>query len=96
MFTDDNWGNIQRLPLSNETARSGGVGLYYHLQYTGGPKAYKWQNTNNLVGLAIISNLDNHSDFTINSLKFTRNYGKHTREEPTGFGLPMLVISNPW
>ncbi|KAK5630900.1 hypothetical protein RRF57_006615 [Xylaria bambusicola] len=26
MFTDDNWGNIQRLPLANETARSGGVG----------------------------------------------------------------------
>ena len=48
MFTDDNWGNIQRLPLKNETDRSGGVGLYFHLQYTGGPKAYKWHNTNNL------------------------------------------------
>ncbi|KAI1365981.1 hypothetical protein F5Y08DRAFT_338197 [Xylaria arbuscula] len=48
MFTDDNWGNIQRLPLSNETARSGGVGIYYHLEYVGVPKSYKWQNTNNL------------------------------------------------
>lgn len=27
MFTDDNWGNNQRLPLANETARSGGVGV---------------------------------------------------------------------
>lgn len=48
MFTDDNWGNILRLPLSNETDWEGGIGLYYHLQYTGAPKAYKWQNTNNL------------------------------------------------
>ncbi|KAI1176107.1 hypothetical protein F4777DRAFT_286918 [Nemania sp. FL0916] len=48
MFTDDNWGNIQRLPLDNETARSGGVGMYFHLEYVGVPKSYKWQNTNNL------------------------------------------------
>ncbi|KAI0965270.1 hypothetical protein F4678DRAFT_453270 [Xylaria arbuscula] len=48
MFTDDNWGNIQRLPLANETERSGGIGLYYHLEYVGVPKSYKWQNTNNL------------------------------------------------
>ncbi|KAI1165187.1 hypothetical protein F5B18DRAFT_660558 [Nemania serpens] len=48
MFTDDNWGNIQRLPLANETARSGGIGMYYHLEYVGVPKSYKWQNTNNL------------------------------------------------
>ncbi|KAI3317169.1 glycoside hydrolase family 115 protein [Xylariaceae sp. AK1471] len=48
MFTDDNWGNIQRLPLANETERSGGIGVYYHLEYVGVPKSYKWQNTNNL------------------------------------------------
>ncbi|KAI0532333.1 hypothetical protein GGR58DRAFT_517801 [Xylaria digitata] len=48
MFTDDNWGNIQRLPLANETERSGGIGIYYHLEYVGTPKSYKWQNTNNL------------------------------------------------
>ncbi|CAJ2506497.1 Uu.00g006270.m01.CDS01 [Anthostomella pinea] len=48
MFTDDNWGNIQRLPLANESERSGGIGMYYHLEYLGTPKEYKWQNTNNL------------------------------------------------
>ena len=31
MFTDDNWGNIQRLPLANETARSGGIGVRLRL-----------------------------------------------------------------
>ncbi|KAI1822998.1 hypothetical protein F4861DRAFT_540397 [Xylaria intraflava] len=48
MFTDDNWGNIMRLPLANETARPGGIGMYFHLEYVGTPKSYKWQNTNNL------------------------------------------------
>ncbi|KAH7033515.1 uncharacterized protein B0I36DRAFT_240799 [Microdochium trichocladiopsis] len=48
MFTDDNWGNIQRLPIDLEANRTGGIGMYYHLQYTGIPKSYKWQNTNNL------------------------------------------------
>jgi len=48
MFTDDNWGNIQRLPIDDEADRAGGIGMYYHLQYTGVPKSYKWQNTNNL------------------------------------------------
>ncbi|KAI1268054.1 glycoside hydrolase family 115 protein [Xylariaceae sp. FL1019] len=48
LFSDDNFGNIQRLPLANESERSGGVGIYYHLEYVGIPKSYKWQNTNNL------------------------------------------------
>ncbi|KAL4984214.1 hypothetical protein BDW68DRAFT_180888 [Aspergillus falconensis] len=48
MFTDDNWGNIMRLPTAEEAARPGGIGLYYHFEYVGRPKSYKWQNTNNL------------------------------------------------
>ncbi|KAL4983177.1 hypothetical protein BDW68DRAFT_181856 [Aspergillus falconensis] len=48
MFTDDNWGNIMRLPTAEEAARPGGIGLYYHLEYVGSPRSYKWQNTNNL------------------------------------------------
>lgn len=27
VFTDDNWGNIQRLPLPDEAARPGGIGV---------------------------------------------------------------------
>jgi hypothetical protein len=30
LWTDDNWGNIRRLPLENETGRSGNAGVYYH------------------------------------------------------------------
>ncbi|KAM0547258.1 hypothetical protein ACHAPJ_010520 [Fusarium lateritium] len=48
MFTDDNWGNVQRLPTGSERKRSGGIGLYYHFEYVGNPKSWKWHNTNNL------------------------------------------------
>ncbi|KAL4881671.1 hypothetical protein BJY04DRAFT_218112 [Aspergillus karnatakaensis] len=48
IFTDDNWGNVQRLPTKEETERSGGIGLYYHFDYVGRPKSWKWQNNNNL------------------------------------------------
>jgi len=46
MFADDNWGNIRRLPAANAAPRSGGYGVYYHYDYVGGPRSYKWVNTN--------------------------------------------------
>ncbi|EGW30042.1 uncharacterized protein SPAPADRAFT_158400 [Spathaspora passalidarum NRRL Y-27907] len=45
LWVDDNWGNIRRLPLNNETSRSGGAGVYYHFDYVGDPVDYKWINT---------------------------------------------------
>jgi hypothetical protein len=45
LWCDDNWGNIRRLPLPGERQRAGGAGVYYHLEYVGGPRNYKWINT---------------------------------------------------
>ncbi|KAF2755146.1 hypothetical protein EJ05DRAFT_503454 [Pseudovirgaria hyperparasitica] len=45
LWVDDNWGNIRRLPIGNETGRSGGAGVYYHFDYVGDPRNYKWINT---------------------------------------------------
>jgi hypothetical protein len=45
LWCDDNWGNLRRLPTSKEQPRSGGAGIYYHLDYVGGPRSYKWLNT---------------------------------------------------
>lgn len=42
VFTDDNWGNIRKLPDQNLPPRSGGYGLYYHFDYVGGGRDYKW------------------------------------------------------
>lgn len=46
MWSDDNWGNICNLPNENEQKHPGGLGLYYHLDYVGGPHSYRWLNTN--------------------------------------------------
>jgi hypothetical protein len=45
LWSDDNWGNIRRLPTAEERARAGGSGVYYHFDYVGGPRSYKWLNT---------------------------------------------------
>lgn len=47
LFADDNWGNIRRLP-EPDAARAGGYGVYYHFDYVGGPRNYKWLNTNQI------------------------------------------------
>ncbi|WP_114792642.1 glycosyl hydrolase 115 family protein [Niabella yanshanensis] len=48
LLCDDNWGNIRRLPAVNAAKRSGGYGIYYHFDYVGGPRSYRWLNTNNI------------------------------------------------
>ncbi|KAH6657189.1 hypothetical protein BKA67DRAFT_182262 [Truncatella angustata] len=45
LWADDNWGNVRRVPISNETDRAGGAGVYYHFDYVGDPRNYKWINT---------------------------------------------------
>jgi hypothetical protein len=48
LWCDDNWGNIRRLPTPEERKRSGGAGVYYHFDYVGGPRNYKWLNTTSI------------------------------------------------
>src|SRR5690606_37591666 len=45
LWADDNFGNIRRLPAANERNRSGGAGVYYHFDYVGTPRSYRWINT---------------------------------------------------
>lgn len=45
LWTDDNRGNIRRIPIANETTRKGGSGIYYHFDYVGDPRNYKWINS---------------------------------------------------
>ncbi len=47
LFADDNWGQIRRLPVK-DLDRKGGYGVYYHFDYVGGPRNYKWLNTNQI------------------------------------------------
>ena len=47
LFADDNWGQVRRLP-TQDARRKGGYGVYYHFDYVGGPRNYKWLNTNQI------------------------------------------------
>ncbi|WP_405895262.1 glycosyl hydrolase 115 family protein [Streptomyces sp. NBC_00104] len=51
VLTDDNWGNIRRHPDPGEPVRPGGYGLYYHFDYVGVGRNYKWVDTANLANL---------------------------------------------
>ncbi|MBV9124290.1 MAG: glycosyl hydrolase 115 family protein, partial [Planctomycetes bacterium] len=48
LWADDNWGDLRRVPTTAERKRKGGAGIYYHFDYVGGPRCYKWINTNPL------------------------------------------------
>ncbi len=44
LLTDDNWGNVTRLPNAEDRKHKGGWGLYYHVDYVGAPRNTKWLN----------------------------------------------------
>jgi hypothetical protein len=48
LWCDDNWGNLRRLPSPEDRHRAGGSGIYYHFDYVGGPRNYKWVNSTQL------------------------------------------------
>lgn len=48
LLCDDNWGNVRKLPDLKAKPRSGGYGMYYHVDYVGAPRNSKWININNL------------------------------------------------
>lgn len=41
-WCDDNWGNLIELPTPSDKPRGGGYGIYYHFDYVGGGRNYKW------------------------------------------------------
>jgi hypothetical protein len=45
LLCDDNWGNVRRLPKLDAPPRRGGYGMYYHFDFVGGPRSYRWLNT---------------------------------------------------
>ncbi|WWD20430.1 hypothetical protein CI109_104906 [Kwoniella shandongensis] len=48
LFADDNWGNINSVLPPERQGHKAGAGIYYHVDYVGAPRDYKWINTINL------------------------------------------------
>lgn len=51
LLCDDNWGNLRRVPSAEERKHPGGWGLYYHVDYVGGPRNAKWLNITPIQGM---------------------------------------------
>ena len=45
LLSDDNHGNLRALPTKEERNHPGGFGMYYHVDYHGGPISYEWINS---------------------------------------------------
>ncbi|GAA2341564.1 glycosyl hydrolase 115 family protein [Saccharopolyspora halophila] len=45
VLCDDNWANMRKLPDLDLPERSGGYGVYYHFDYVGAGRNYKWVDT---------------------------------------------------
>lgn len=45
LFCDNNWGYIRRTGPDHEKNRTGGLGMYYHIDMNGGPWNDRWINT---------------------------------------------------
>ncbi|KIK66278.1 glycoside hydrolase family 115 protein [Collybiopsis luxurians FD-317 M1] len=64
MWTDDDYGNMRRYPVASERNRTGGAGVYYHVDMVASPSDYKWITSTQLskaslyeqLSLAIIRN----------------------------------------
>ncbi|MEV6491679.1 glycosyl hydrolase 115 family protein [Actinoplanes sp. NPDC051633] len=94
VFCDDNWGNMRKLPDPSLAARSGGYGMYYHFDYVGDGRNYKWADTTNLTNtweqlhLAYTSGVDRLWVANVGDLK--------NEEVPTQFFLDYAWNPSAW
>ena len=44
ILCDDNHGNLRTLPTEVDRGRKGGFGIYYHFDYNGSPRSYRWMD----------------------------------------------------
>lgn len=75
LFCDNNWGYVRRTGPSREQHRSGGMGLYYHIDMNGGPWNDRWINTTTFpklreqLGLAYSTGIDDLWVINVGDLK---------------------------
>ena len=94
LWCDDNWGNLRRLPTPEERRRSGGAGIYYHFDYVGGPRNYKWVNTVPITKVWEQMNLAYH--YGANRIWIVNVGGLKLKEFPTEFFLKFAWDPEKW
>jgi hypothetical protein len=94
-FTDDNWGNIRQLPdQRHPEPRSGGYGLYYHFDYVGGGRNYKWVDTTSMANMQ--DQLNQAVSYGDSRLWVTNVGDLKNNEAPTQFFLDKAWNPDRW
>ncbi|MGY2078805.1 glycosyl hydrolase 115 family protein [Modestobacter sp. SYSU DS0657] len=93
IMTDDNWGNMRKLPQPSD-ARPGGFGLYYHFDYVGDGRNYKWVDTTPLPNLW--EQLEQSASAGISDLWVTNVGDLKGNEVPTQFFLDYAWDTQRW
>lgn len=94
LWSDDNWGNLRRLPTAEERKRSGGAGVYYHFDYVGGPRSYRWINSTPISKIWEQMNLA--YEYEANRIWLTNVGDLKPMEYPTDFFLRMAWDPQRW
>lgn len=94
LWCDDNWGDLRRLPSPGSRERSGGAGVYYHFDYVGGPRNYKWLNTNPTAKIWEQMNLAHH--YNANQIWIVNVGHLKGYELPIEFFLSLAWNPEPW
>ncbi|MFE1342581.1 glycosyl hydrolase 115 family protein [Streptomyces sp. NPDC058733] len=94
VFTDDNWGNVRKLPDTVRDPRSGGYGLYYHFDYVGAGRNYKWVDTNSLPN--VLDQLHQVHAFGGHGLWVCNSGDVKGNERPTQFFLDYAWAPDRW
>lgn len=94
LWADDNWGNIRRLPTPEERDREGSAGVYYHFDYVGGPRSYRWINVTPLAKIWEQMNLAYH--YEANEIWIVNVGDIKPMEYPTEFFLRMAWDPEHW
>jgi hypothetical protein len=94
LWSDDNWGNIRRLPTAEERKRSGGAGIYYHFDYVGDPRSYKWLNTYSIT--KVWEQMNRAYDYGANRIWIVNVGDLKPMEFPIEFFLTFARVPNQW
>jgi len=94
LLCDDNWGNIRKLPQPGDPERSGGYGVYYHFDYVGDPRNYKWLNTTQIERVWEQMHLAN--EFGANEIWIVNVGDLKPMELPTQFFLDYAWDPDSW
>ena len=94
MLCDDNYGNLRTLPTEEMRKHAGGYGMYYHLDYHGGPVSYEWINSSYLP--KIWEQMSMAYDFGVRELWMVNVGDIATQEFPLSFFLDMAYDFDRW